>query len=109
MRVLGIDARIERGRAVVTGVLIHDEEGSLVGSKFFEHVADPQDDGAQQLRSLVDHLATELHHQRLEAIVVRAMDWSKFQKESTSRPRYQIEGALLAESRRHVDRVEVCR
>jgi hypothetical protein len=103
MQVLGIDAHVLKGRAVVAGVLVVREADSTIsGEKVFEHVANPHDDPAQQLRALVDHLSTELAGRQLEAVVVRAMDWTRFQREATSRPRYQIEGALLAEARRRV-------
>jgi hypothetical protein len=103
MQVFGIDPHVRKGRAVVVGVLlVREADLTIGGEKVFEHVADPNDDSAQQLRALVDHLSTELASRSLDAVVVRAMDWTRCQREATSRPRYQIEGALLAEARRRV-------
>lgn len=106
MAVWGISSNLEKGEPVVVGVELQGPRGSLAGREVFRHRGDPKEDWAQKLWALTSDLETTLRHQPPEALVVRAMDWAPKRKEATTRKRYQIEGAILATARRHVERVE---
>lgn len=107
MSVWGISANIEAGEPLVVGIRVKGPRGSLSGSEVFRHRSTPTDDWSQKLRALTAHLETALNQDRPNAIVVRSLDWSPAaRREEVARRRYQVDGAILAAARRHVEIVD---
>ncbi len=106
MSVIGIGCRLDKGEAVVVGVQVTGPVASCSGVEVFRHRTDPQDSWAQKLALLANDLDTQLARLTPEAIVVRSMDWSAARREQTVRPRYQVEGVILAIARRRLPDVE---
>src|SRR6266508_4160377 len=107
MSVWGIFAHIESGEPVVVGVRVNGPRGSLTGKEVFRHRSSPNDDWSQKLRALTAHLETALKQDTPDALVVRSLDYSPAtRREEVARRRYQVEGAILAAARRHVEIVD---
>jgi hypothetical protein len=106
MTVWGVSSNLEGGEPLVVAVELQGPRGSLSGGEVFRHRTNPKEDWAQKLRALTADLETTLKRNPPDALVVRAMDWWAKRKEELTRKRYQIEGAILAAARRHVDPVE---
>jgi hypothetical protein len=90
-------------RPVVTGV-IADDAGQLTVA--FIHRADPNDEPAQQLRSIADDLQTRIEELAPDAVVVHSVDWFPKIKREVAKGRFSVEGVLVAISRRLVTRTE---
>lgn len=106
MTVWGVECHIEAGQPVVTALAVDGPRLSASGSVVFHLRSAPIEDRAQQLRSLAAAFETQLSASLPSAVVIRSIDWNRFTKETTTRPRYQVEGVLLAAARRHVELVE---
>lgn len=92
------------------GVLAQrDADGEIVAEELLRHEADRNDDEASQLRSIADHVEGRMRDIAPDAVVVRSLDWFRNMNSDTARKKYIVEGAITAEVRRHVDRVEALR
>ena len=95
MAVWGISCHLDGGAPVVVAVGATGPRGSLVGTEVFRHRANPKVSWGEMLRELAAHLEAALQRAKPDAVVIRSLDWTKFRKETTSKPRYQVEGVLL--------------
>lgn len=107
MRSWGVICQIERGDAIVVGVLAEGTSAAATLRPIFSHATDSRDDWAQKLRLLAAHLDTELRKAAPDILVLRTMDWTQRRKETPTRQRYHVEGAVLAAARQRVERVTV--
>lgn len=102
--VLGVACNIDRGRPVVRGVLLGDDDAA---TGTFSYGTRRNDDWALQLRSLETTLRTELERRTIEAVVVRLRDYFKRQSVDTGVVRRcQAEGVIMAVARRTCEKVE---
>src|SRR5436305_821488 len=107
MSVWGISGHLEAGEPVVVGIWANGPRGSLKGQEVFRHRSSPNDEWSQKLRALTADLETALKRDPPDAFVIRSLDWSPAtRREEVARRRYQIDGALLAAARRHVEIVD---
>lgn len=95
MAVWGISCHLEHAEPVVVAISATGPRGALRGEEVFRHRANPKVSWGEKLRELASHLEATLERAKPDAVVVRSMDWTRFRKESTARPRYQVEGVLL--------------
>lgn len=95
MAVWGISCHLDRGEPTVVAMSATGPRSSLSGEEVFRHRANPKVTWGEKLRELAAHLEAALFRAKPDAVVVRSMDWTKFRKESTARPHYQVEGVLL--------------
>jgi hypothetical protein len=100
---LGLACTLIESRPVVTGVIAEDANTLAVA---FVHRADPNDEVAQQLRSIADDLETRLEQLAPDAVVVHSLDWFPKLKRDVAKSRFAVEGVLLAISQRCVTKTE---
>jgi hypothetical protein len=105
MTVWGISARIEHGNPVVTGLEMTGSRSAPTGRQVFLHRCESTD-RARALMLLANDLDHELGKLAPTVVVVRAMDWFQVRRENVARPRIQVEGVVLAVTRRLVPVVE---
>jgi len=108
---LGLYPFIEGGRFTVVGVTISGTEPNLTGKEVFRYRADAQEDHPLQLAGLMGAFSAALGAIAPEAIVVRSMDFSGRSGGLTveKATKLEVEGILLAVSRRAVAKVEKLR
>ena len=102
MKVWGIGCRVKAGQAVVVGVEVEGPRDSATGRRVFKHQSNPKEDWALKLELLASDLDTELRKSPPDAVVVRSMDHTLSRRDQVTRPRYQIEGVVLAVARKYV-------
>lgn len=106
MKVWGIGCRVIAGQAVVVGLEAEGPRDHAMGRQVFKHKSNPKEDWALKLALLASDLDTELRKSPPDVVVVRSMDHTVSRRDQITRPRYQIEGVVLAVARRYVTTVE---
>jgi hypothetical protein len=102
--VWGIAARIEGGNPVVVALELDGSRAAPSGRQVLLHRCEATD-MARALMLLANDMEHELGKNPPAVVVVRAMDWFHARREKVARPRLQVEGVLLAVSRRLVPTV----
>jgi hypothetical protein len=112
MSVWGISCGLENGVPVVHAVDVTGPRATLAMKEIWRHraAASKNKDWSQMLVDLAADLDTALRTAGRtampSAIVVRSIDWNRFQKNTTTQPRHQVDGVIMATARKHVDQVE---
>jgi len=106
MKVWGIGCRVMAGQAVVVGLEAEGPRDLATGRRVFRHKSNPKEDWALKLALLASDLDTELRKAPPDAVVVRSMDHTPSRRDLITRPRYQIEGVVLAVARKYVATVQ---
>jgi hypothetical protein len=112
MSVWGISCGLEGGAPVVHAVEVTGPRSAISMKQIWRHraAASKKKDWAQLLVDLAADLDTALRtagrKNMPSAIVVRSIDWSRFQKNTTIQPRHQVDGVITVTARKHVKLVE---
>jgi len=107
MRVWGIGCHARAGQAIVVALEVEGSRSSpSPGREVFRHKSNPKEDWALKLALLASDLDTELRKAPPDVVVVRSMDHTQSRRDQTTRPRYQIEGVVLAIARKWVGTVQ---
>jgi hypothetical protein len=110
--VWGIACKLDRGAPVVVAVQVTGPRATLSIKRVWGHraTASNKRDWSKQLVDLAADFDTALRTASRtaapSAIVVRSIDWNRRQKDTTTRPRHQVDGVLMATARKHVNLVE---
>jgi hypothetical protein len=102
-----LDTSVAGDGPTVIGVVFERSGDDITGSEAFRFIGDAQQDFPQQLASLSSALEAKLPQITADAVVVRSMDHSPFnRREATQASRYAVEGVLLAVCRRRVEETQ---
>jgi len=108
MKVWGVSCTLDAKELLVVILeLVEDASGAVQHAEVLRHRTNPGEDPAKKLANIQADVEATVKDTTATVAVVRAMDRSPFgRKQSTSEPRLQMEGVVLATLRREIPVVQ---